>query len=278
MRNINDMLRSLPWGALSLVSLYISLVSGVVVALQYEPTAALHSTIALSSLAPFGTIFRSLHFYSSQIFFLLIVVHFWAVLPATNSYSSPSYIRVVLAIPVALLLLFTGYILRGDMTGNSAGMIAEEIFLSLPMIGKAANSLLFSIGDHGMQRVYVHHVITLDLLWLALAWEHLRKYRISTAKYLWGVLILLCFCTLVAAPLDPEKFGKRFIAGPWFFLGLQELLRYFHPIVAGILFPAILMVTLLMLQPGNRYRKLAGSAAVGWLVLYAICTGITLYR
>ena len=87
MRNINDMLRSLPWGALSLVSLYISLVSGVVVALQYEPTAALHSTIALSSLAPFGTIFRSLHFYSSQIFFLLIVVHFWAVLPATNSYS-----------------------------------------------------------------------------------------------------------------------------------------------------------------------------------------------
>lgn len=31
---------------------------------------------------------------------------------------------------------------------------------------------------------------------------------------------------------------------PWYFLGLQELLHYFHPIVAGILIPALLVIAL----------------------------------
>ncbi|NIV14668.1 MAG: hypothetical protein GWN62_26360 [Aliifodinibius sp.] len=34
---------------------------------------------------------------------------------------------------------------------------------------------------------------------------------------------------------------------PWYFLGLQELLHYFHPVVAGILIPLLLVIALVVI-------------------------------
>jgi menaquinol-cytochrome c reductase cytochrome b/c subunit len=58
---------------------------------------------------------------------------------------------------------------------------------------------------------------------------------------------LVVFSTFVNAPLrelananltpNPSK-------APWYFLGLQELLRYFHPLVAGISIPTFILVGL----------------------------------
>ena len=58
---------------------------------------------------------------------------------------------------------------------------------------------------------------------------------------------MLVFSSLVNAPLrelanpnltpNPSK-------APWYFLGLQELLRYFHPMVAGISIPTFILVGL----------------------------------
>jgi menaquinol-cytochrome c reductase cytochrome b/c subunit len=58
---------------------------------------------------------------------------------------------------------------------------------------------------------------------------------------------LVVFSTFLNAPLrelananltpNPSK-------APWYFLGLQELLRYFHPMVAGISIPTFILVGL----------------------------------
>jgi quinol---cytochrome c reductase cytochrome c subunit, bacillus type len=75
---------------------------------------------------------------------------------------------------------------------------------------------------------------------------------------------LIVFSTFVNAPLrelanpnltpNPSK-------APWYFLGLQELLRYFHPMVAGVLVPTLFFGFLFVLpyvdrnpsnKPGDR--------------------------
>lgn len=267
------------WGASSMVALYLSLLSGVVVALQYDPAHAYYSASSLDILAPFGAFWRSLHFYSSQLFFLLAAVHLLAII-VDRSFLSLTFKRwlpLVLSMVAALLWLFTGYILRGDATGSSAGIIAENILLSFPVLGRLLDSLLFALIDEGMKRVYANHLIGLGLLWLVLAWDHVRRYRVSWRQHPALVLSLVGFSALVAAPMEPEHLGVFHINGPWFFVGLQELLRYIQPFWAGIVWPLALVASLVLLHRQESALK-ARNFCLGWLAAYALLSLIGLGR
>ena len=269
-----------PWGARSMVALYLSLLSGVVVSLQYDPAHPYYSASSLDILAPFGAFWRSLHFYSSQLFFLLAIVHLLAVI-VNRSYQSLSFKRwlsLALAMVAALLLLFTGYVLRADATGSSAGMIAENILLSIPLGGQLLDALLFSIIDEGMKRVYANHLIGLGLLWLLLSWDHIRRYRISWRQHPVLILAMIGFSALVAAPMEPERLGIFHINGPWFFIGLQELLRHIHPFWAGIVWPLTLVAALASIHGPEGTATRARLFCLGWLAIYAILTAVGLSR
>lgn len=249
-------LQEIKWGAWALVALYISLASGLLVGLQYDYLHPFYSTSAIDLLAPFGRFYRSLHFYSSQIFFFFCCGHLVAVYPKTRNYNTGEWLRLVGSLPLVLLLLFTGYILRGDNTGSSAGIIAENIMKSVPFIGTSLNDLLFSLTANGLRKVYLHHVITLDLLFLIFLWNHLRIYRIKIREHLSLISLILFFSVFISAPLEPDRLGISYISGPWFFLGLQELLRYFSPLLAGIVAPGLFLVLLLSASPANKYSRL----------------------
>ncbi|MBT8329224.1 MAG: cytochrome b N-terminal domain-containing protein [Desulfofustis sp.] len=273
---IADALGALKWGDWSLISLYISLISGIVVGIHYSPAEPFYSASALDILVPYGGFFRSLHFYSSQFFFLFGVAHYWAVFNKAQNITSRAYLYLILCFPCMLMLLFTGYVLRADATGYSAGMIAEHILEAVPLIGSGLNNTLFSISTHGMDRVYLHHVISFDLLFLFLAWDHLRRYRVFLTDHLLFISALLLFSLVVAAPMDPDQLGMLYITGPWFFLGLQELLRYISPFVAGILVPISLLVALIFLRKEQRYFRPLLVFICSWLALYLILTLLAL--
>lgn len=271
-------LRRYKWGNWSLVSLYISLASGVVVGLQYNPSEPFYSITALDLLVPYGVFFRSLHFYSSQAFFLLTLIHFCSTYEETESYCRRDWAMLVATMPVILFLLFTGYVLRADNTGASAGMIAESILLTIPLAGDLLNELLFAVSEQGMVRVYLHHVISLDLLLLILAWKHLRRYRVELGSHVPFICLTLLGCMLISAPLEPEKLGVTYISGPWFFLGLQELLRYFPPLFAGVIVPGLFLAAVFLLYKSGNHSRLGLRFCIGWLVIYAILTVIAWLR
>jgi len=276
---LQQWLRAYPWGGASLISLFLSILSGIAVALQYDPNEAWYSTSTIELIAPYGSFWRALHYFSSQAFFLLLLLHLGVVLWKNEAnYSRGAWIRLCATLPSALLLLFTGYVLRGDATGEAAGAIAEHICLSVPLIGHQLNDLFFDLADSGLRKVYVHHVIGLVVLGGMAAWPHLRRYTALWRNHLLLVLATVALSVVVPAPVEPSRFGLLFIAGPWFFLGLQELLRYWPPFVAGVLAPLIPMILLFWLpqSPKARIRVLL---AVGlWLLLYAGLTALCLQR
>jgi len=268
------------WGEICLISLYLSVVSGIVVALQYDFHTPFYSTSAMDTLVPFGSFWRSLHFYTSQFFFLAMLIHAGTTLldGRAGQLKKGKWLLLVASMPVALLLLFTGYVLRGDATGQSAGLIAENILLAIPAIGEIGNRLFFSILDDGLKRVYANHLIGLGVIWGILCWEHVRKYRANLKRH--GLLIALSMLVafLFLAPMEPDKLGVFHIPGPWFFLGLQEILRVIQPFWAGIVFPLSFVVALAFLHPAMPGRRLAAWYCLVWLLLYFVLTLIALNR
>lgn len=278
-KKIKEEVLNFRWGAYSITALYLSLLSGVIVSLQYDPATPYYSTNSIDVMVPYGKFWRSLHFYSSQIFFLLSLVHLFVLIAKKRHWKIPArnWSLLVGSLAVSLLVLFTGYILRGDATGSFAGIIAENIILSVPLFGDGLNSLLFSIGEVGMRRVYSNHMVGLCLLWLFMSWNHIRFYTISWSSNAGFSLVVLLFCVWFDAPMEPEKIGVFQVNGPWFFIGLQETLRYIQPFWAGIVFPASLVVALFFMNRGGVVEKMSRYFVLGWLTIYLCLTMLGLF-
>ncbi len=245
------------WGGRTLICLYISILSGLVLALQYNPADHFYSTATIELIVPYGSFWRSLHYYSSQAFFLLLLWHLiTAIAREKDIPTGNQWIRLTACIPIGLLLMFTGYVLRGDATGEAAGAIAEHITLSIPLLGKPINSLLFELSTSGVRKVYANHLIGLMVLGAIAVWPHLRKYTSSFHRHMPLTLAVFTTAVFCSAPMEPERFGLTHIAGPWFFLGLQEMLRYIPPFPAGVLIPSSLLLAVFLLPTGGKWRKI----------------------
>ncbi len=268
-----------PWGGSALISLYLSVLSGIVVALQYNPADPFYATSALELVVPYGSFWRGLHYYSSQAFFLLLICHFTAVVwDNTHYYSRMSWLRLSLSLPLAMLLLFTGYILRDDATGEAAGLIGENILRSIPLIGVWLNDLLLAVTTHGVLRVYANHIAGLMVIGGICVWPHLRRYPARWRNHLVVVSCVALLAVLTTAPLEPHHFGMLHIGGPWFFLGLQEILRYMPTFWAGVAYPALFVCLLLFLPHRGTARKWCLLLTGTWLGLYAVLSFVSWTR
>ena len=76
-----------------------------------------------------------------------------------------------------------------------------------------------------------------------MTWPHLLTIEFMAAALMSVFLLLMGL--FMNAPLEDLANGNVTPAvakAPWYFLGLQELLAYFHPTVAGVLVPTFVLV------------------------------------
>ena len=76
-----------------------------------------------------------------------------------------------------------------------------------------------------------------------MTWPHLLTIEFMAAGLM--SVLLLAMGLFMNAPLEDLANGNVTPAvakAPWYFLGLQELLAYFHPTVAGVLVPTFVLV------------------------------------
>jgi hypothetical protein len=148
-----------------------------------------------------------------------------AAAPAAVAVAAPAAIAVAAALPV------TAPVRTAPLpTGN------------LPTPKKGApdkHRLLALVPPEGIQRVEREQGDRINV------WPHLLIEELVAMFIVLATLTI--FSTFVNAPLrelanpsltpNPSK-------APWYFLGLQELLRYFHPTIAGIAIPTFILVGL----------------------------------
>src|SRR5215204_1108367 len=76
-----------------------------------------------------------------------------------------------------------------------------------------------------------------------MTWPHLLSIEFLAAGVM--SIFLLLMGLFINAPLEELANGNVTPAvakAPWYFLGLQELLAYFHPVVVGVLVPGFVCV------------------------------------
>jgi hypothetical protein len=165
-------------------------------------------------------------------------------------------------VPITIMIYFTGFCLWLGL--RQAAVNDERIEKGQPLIESGADDKVLVWPD----------LVYTELICLVLC---------TVALIVWAILL--------KAPLEPPANPTNIpnpSKAPWYFLGLQELLVYFDPWIAGVLLPGLIIVGLIALPyidknpRGNGYytfkqRKFVVSVfmfgfAIMWVVLIVLGT------
>lgn len=112
-----------------------------------------------------------------------------------------------------------------------------------------------------------------------MTWPHLLSIEFLAAAVM--SIFLLLMGLFINAPLEELANGNVTPAvakAPWYFLGLQELLAYFHPSVAGVMVPTFAIVGMMLVpyvDRGNIHATRPSERKTA-VVLFSLFLGVAL--
>jgi quinol-cytochrome oxidoreductase complex cytochrome b subunit len=268
-------------GGMAVFLTFVVGATGILEMFYYVPTpeqAAL-SVQTIAFLVPLGGLVRSLHYWSAQLLVVMIAVHLLRVM-FTGSYSPPRRFNHLLGMALlvaAVLLNFTGYMLRWDQGIQWALVVGTNLLKTVPLAGQWLYVFVAGgteLGGPTLIRFYAWHVFGLTLPFVVFGIWHLFRVRrdggiavpppalrpdhsrISRfelvrreilAALLTSVALLL-LATLRPAPLSAPIANMNELSvdalAPWFFLWVQQALKWGDPFVLGIVLPLAILAIL----------------------------------
>lgn len=242
--------------------------------------------LELRSNVWFGEMIRNIHHWSANLLIVVAVLHLVRVF-ATGAYRPPRELNWLIGVAMFLLIVganFTGYLLPWDQLAFWAITVGTSIISYIPLIGEGLSRLVLGgpeVGARTLLNFYSLHIAILPLGIVILASYHfwrIRKdggltlpksltptteeekpERVTTIPHLvrkelvfavaW-IAAVLVFSMLVPAPLEGianPDLSPNPAKAPWYFMGLQELLLHFHPLVGAILIPGLALLGLFLL-------------------------------
>ncbi len=160
---------TLAWtlGGLTLASLLILIVTGILLAQFYTPTpeAARESVLHIESEVQFGSLLRGIHIWAAQAMFVLALAHLARVL-ITGSYKRPREANWLIGLgllAMTYLLIFTGSTLRWDQEAFEAVEHNSGLASLAGGLGTWFTTE-FGAGTPLVSRLYLAHVSFLPAL------------------------------------------------------------------------------------------------------------------
>lgn len=274
-------------GGLSALLMLILALTGVFLELNYtpQPEQAYLDILSLRTNVWFGDFLRNLHHWSANLLILVSVAHLLRVF-LTGAYRPPRETNWIIGVLMLLLVVganFTGYLLPWDQLAYWAITVGTSIINYIPVLGPFLSRILLGgpeVGAETLLNFYSLHISFIPLalfMLMSLHFWRVRKNggltipksvnpdtespaeRVTTIPHLvqreliWALFwigILIVWAFLLPAPLEgianPE-ISPNPAKAPWYFLGIQELLLHFHPLIGGILIPSIALLGLFLL-------------------------------
>ena len=293
----------------------VLVITGLLEMFYYVPSLehANASVQMLMFLVPYGWLVRGVHYWAAQGLVVIAVLHLLRVV-FTGAYKHPRRFNWLLGVSllvVVVLLDFTGYVLRGDVDIEWAMLVGTNLLKSIPAIGDALYGLVVGgseVSGDTIVRFYTWHVFGLALIAVvAIGWHIFRVRRdggISTpeprtpdritrddlVKREVFAMLILTAVLLVLALILPPSLGPAAdfsqlpgeATAPWFFIWVQQLLRWGDPLPMGLLIPigllAILFVIPYVLDRRNegagRWFNREGRGAQLVVLALLVCIGV----
>lgn len=153
------------FGSATLFCFIIQIVTGVGLALLYQPSSdkAFQSLQFITNEAVMGKWLRGLHYFGASGMILMVGIHMLRVY-ITAAYKYPremSWISGVVLLLLTVAMGFTGQLLRWDDNGVWSGVVAAEQMGRIPLIGKYIARLLIggdTLGGQSLSRFFAYHV------------------------------------------------------------------------------------------------------------------------
>ncbi|NTU51269.1 MAG: cytochrome bc complex cytochrome b subunit, partial [Candidatus Aminicenantes bacterium] len=242
-------------GSSILFFLGIQIVTGVLLALYYQPTLAEAnaSVVRIMTEMPLGWLIRSVHSWSATFMIALVFVHLLGI-AFTKAYRKPreaTWLTGVLLLGSSLAFGFTGYLLPWDELSLAATKVGTDLPKALPVIGTWLTRVLRAGDDvtgDTLARFFIVHVSVLPLALLAILGVHvflvqrhgmsvpLEAERDKVKLVLLGVLLTVA--VFLAPGIGPQADlmapAPEGIKPEWYFLFMFQTLKLFPARILGL--------------------------------------------
>ena len=273
-------------GGTAIFLVLVLVITGALEMFYYIPTpaeAAL-SIQTITYLVPFGGLIRNIHFWSAQLLLIVSAVHLVRVV-FTGAYIPPRRFNYLLGLAlfiVCIFLNFTGYILRWDTGIQWALVVGTNLIKTIPFFGNKLYTILIGGTEPGsptLIRFYAWHVFGLMIISaILIGWhafrvrrdggialpppslradpERITRFELVRRETL--AMILTSAALIILSIFSPAPIASPIrlsvlqsvpesAAAPWFFLWVQQMLKWGDPFLFGILIPVIILLILVLI-------------------------------
>lgn len=307
-------------GGLSALLVVLLAVTGAMLMFVYTPAPekAYQSILALETLVWYGQLVRNLHHWAGNALVVVTALHLLRVF-FTGAFREPRAFNWLVGVALLLLTVaanFTGYLLPWDQLAYWGITVGASIVTYVPLIGNTIAQVLLGgpeIGSATLLNFYALHLSVIPLAMLFLMSLHFWRVRkdgglslprgvdeppvtkdenvttfsdLVRPEAVWAtvtVTALVLWSMTVNAPLEPlanPDLSPNPAKAAWYFMGIQELLLHFHPLIGAIVIPGLALLGLAALpyldsdmdSVGVYFRSRRGR----WLAALSAAAGLVL--
>ena len=270
-------------GGIAVLSTLITILTGIALTFYYVPTPtdAHTSIILINDVVSFGALMRGLHYWGAQWMVIAATLHLSRVV-FTGGYRPPREFNWLIGIALLVITLvwdFSGYVSRWDDGAYWAFLVGTNLLREIPVWGETVYRAMVGdaqIGAAALLRFYGWHIFGLTAVGVFGIVYHLWRLRkdggisrpvlevgetrafvsrdeLFFREFITAALVTaaLVFITLIfPVPIGPTAnldAGVADVRAPWIFLWVQNLLRTFPPLWAGIIAPIFVLILLAVL-------------------------------